>query len=333
MDVMSEKSPAKLTEQLYGVLLENMAEGFVICEAIRDADGRLVDYRFKYLSPTFARRTPERLAALGRRQMELRPRTPASWMTACHRALVTGRISFEYQEPDDGRWYEITMVRISDHEFAQFFVDITDRKLAEQHRDQLFHELNHRVKNNLALVSAMLELQARQSDGSGREALMTAVDRIRAIADLHDALQCEGRSDDVELCPYLETLGHRLAESLFAAGGGRVDLVCPAVRLRTNAAVNLGLILNELVTNSAKHGAAGRPSVAIRIDVEATEREVRIVVRDDGPGFPGGEAPTSRRLGWRLVRSLARTIGAEVRILPGPGANVELRLPREADTG
>jgi len=327
---MPDKSAANLTEHLYEVLLENMSEGFVICEAIRNEDGRLVDYWLRYLSPTFARRVPKGIAEAGRRQLDLRPDTPAGWMSACHRALASGRITFEYQEPADGRWYEVTMVRVSDSEFGQFFVDINDRKLAEQHRDQLFQELNHRVKNNLAVVSSILELQARQSDGPSREDLLKAVDRIRAIADLHDALQSDGRGGDIELAPYVENLGRRLAGSLFAEGAGTLDVTCAPIRLPTDAAVNLGLVLNELVTNSAKHAPAGRDSVAVRIDIRANDEDVRVVVADDGPGFPADEPPMPHRLGWRLVQSLARGMGAEVRVLPAQGAKVELRLPWEA---
>jgi two-component sensor histidine kinase len=327
---MPEQPAASLTEDLYEVLLENMSEGFVICEAIRNEHGRLVDYWLRYLSPTFVRRAAPGIAEQGRRQLDLRPETPPGWMSACHRALTAGRITFEYHEWADGRWYEVTMVRVSDEVFGQLYIDVTDRKLAEQHRDRLFQELNHRVKNNLAVVSSILELQARQSGGPAQEELSKAVDRIRAIADLHDALQSDGRDGDIELAPYVETLGRRLAGSLFVEGGGSLEVTCAPIRLPTDAAVNLGLILNELVTNSAKHAVAGRGSVAVRIDVQADDQEVRVLVADDGPGFPAGEPPMAHRLGWRLVQSLARAMGAAVRVLPAPGAQVELRLPRES---
>jgi two-component sensor histidine kinase len=326
---MPDEHPTRLTEEVYEVLLENMSEGFVICEAIRNDAGRLVDYWRRYLSPSFIQRVSQGLAEEGYRQLDLRPETPPGWMTACHRALRDGRIAFEYVEPANGRWYEVTMLRVSENVFAQLYIDIHDRKLAEQHRDQLFQELNHRVKNNLAVVSSILDLQARQGEASVRAELSKAVDRIRAIADLHAALQSNGRSGDIELAPYVETLGRRLAASVFAEGGGRLEVSCPPVRLPTETAVNLGLILNELVTNSAKHGAAGRGSAAVRIDVQASDAEVRVVVADDGPGFPDGQAPTSWRLGWRLVQSVGRGMGAEIGVLPGPGARVEVRLPRD----
>src|SRR4029453_15946090 len=99
--------------------------------------------------------------------------------------------------------------------------------------DRLFQELNHRVKNNLAVVSSILELQARQSDEAARLELSKAVDRIRAIADLHDALQSDGRNGDIELAPYVETLGRRLAGSLFAEGRGTLDVRCAPIRLPT----------------------------------------------------------------------------------------------------
>jgi two-component sensor histidine kinase len=326
-------SAAYLNEHVYEVLLENMSEGFVICEAVRGAEGRLVDYWLRYLSPTFSRRVPERIAQAGRRQLDLRPDTPAAWLSACNRALAAGRVAFEYQEPDDGRWYEVTMVRISEEEFGQFFVDINGRKQAEQRRDELFRELNHRVKNNLAMVSSILELQARQSGGGARHELEKAVDRIRAIADLHTALQGDGEGGEIELKPYVEALAHRLEGSLFGSAGTSVTATCAPLRLRTELAVNLGLVINELVTNAAKHAAAGRGTVAVAIDVQAADGEVRVVVADDGPGFPGGAPPQSGRLGWRLSRSLVHGLGGEVTILPGPGARIELRFPSDGPAG
>ncbi|HSV02035.1 MAG TPA: sensor histidine kinase [Phenylobacterium sp.] len=317
-------------EGRYEALFNNMSEGFVLCEAVRDEAGRLVDYIVRDANPAFRRRAPGGAAMIGRRQTEIRPGVSAAWFAACARALAGEAVRFEFRDRLSGRWYDVHMSRISDVEFGQFFVDVSERKAAERRQAELFEELNHRVKNNLAVVSSILELQARASSDEVRAHLSKAVDRIRSIADLHAALYQQKSSEDVALCPYLEDLGRRLAASLFEDDQARISVRCEAIRLPVKEAVSLGLIVNELVTNAAKHALAGRAEGHVEVTASRAGGDIRLVVSDDGPGIAPEQTELGAGLGLRAVRSLAEGLGGRVRVLDGPGGRIEVSAPAKA---
>lgn len=314
-------------ERRYQALFDNMSEGFVLCEAVHDGDGRLVDYWVRAANPIFLERAPSGDRMLDRRQREIRPSTGDRWFELCDRAVKGKPVRFEFQDSQTARWYEVHMNRLSDREFAQFYVDITERKRIEARQAELFAELNHRVKNNLAVVSAILEIQARSSPPAVREHLAKAVDRIRAIADLHSTLYQQNSTDQVELCGYLHALGERLAQSLFEDGRVSIAVRCDPVTLSVGDSVSLGLIVNELVTNAAKHafpdGAGGEIEVALTDDGD----QLRLTVTDTGPGLPNGALTRAAGLGLRLVRSLAQGLRGKARALDGSGAAIEVAWP------
>lgn len=311
----------------YATLLQNMAEGFLLCEAIHDAEGRLVDYRLRYANPAFVARAPPG-HVVGRRQLEIRPGTTAAWFSACQRALDGHAVRFEFEDPLDGRWYEVHMTRLSDVRFGQFFVDVTARKAAERRQMELFSELNHRVKNNLAITCAVLELQARQSGAGLREALTKAADRIRSVAELHAALYQQNSLELVDLEPYLRSLGARFSETVLAETGVRLAVSCPPLPVSMSDAVNIGLIANELVTNAAKHAFRHTPHPAITLTVAADAALLRLVVRDNGRGFDPGRRTAG--LGLRLVRSLVEGFGGTLSIRHHKGTVVEIVRPLTA---
>jgi two-component sensor histidine kinase len=324
LEMPNEGSSAMSAEQRYKALFDNMVEGFAICEAILDPEGRVHDYWVRAANPMFVRRAPDGEEMVGRRQREIRPSTSDLWFDACDRALAGHPVRFEFLDALSDRWYEVHMTRLSDREFAQFFVDITERKRAERRQAALFEELNHRVKNNLAVVSAILELQARESPTEVREQLGKAVDRIRAMHDLYAALYDQKSSEHVELCPYVEDLRERLERTLFHDRNARLKVLCDRLAVPVREAVGLGLIVNELVTNAAKH-AIPEGAGEIRLTLRAEGDALKLRVEDDGPGFPRRSGDEG--LGLRVVRSLAESMHGEVSILAGPGARVEVTLP------
>jgi two-component sensor histidine kinase len=307
----------------YRAIFETMSEGFVICEVIRDSEGRLVDYWIREANPAFTRRVPD---MVGHRMLEVRPQTSPRWFTACHVALTRDTpVRFEYWDEVGKRWYDVHMTRLSDHEIGQFYVDITERKRAERNQAQLFDELNHRVKNNLTIVSGLLTMQARHSsDPNVRDQLLKAVDRIQSIADLHAMLYRGGRKDEVAVRGYLEDLCARLSRTLLEGREVRLDLHAEPVSLPIDEAVRLGVIVNELVTNAAKHAYAPNDHGVIWVRLTRTDEGLCLSVADLGQGM--GEQPAGG-LGMRLVRSLVERDGGQLTIKSSHGTSVEVRLP------
>jgi two-component sensor histidine kinase len=314
-------------ERRYRALFENMFEGFVVCEAMLDGEGRLVDYWVRTANPVFLARAPDGPQMIDRRQREIRPSTDERWFELCGRALGGKPVRFEFQDNQTDRWYEVHMTRLSDSDFAQFYVDVTERKRNEARQTELFAELNHRVKNNLAVVSAILDIQARSTAPAVREQLAKAVDRIRSIADLHSTLYRQNSTDEVELRGYLQALGERLSQTLFEGGQVTVEVACDPVALSVGDSVSLGLIVNELVTNAAKHAFADGDGGVIHLTVTDSGSQLTLTVADGGKGLPVGAITRGPGLGFKLVRSLAQGLRGKVRVLEGPGASIEVVWP------
>jgi two-component sensor histidine kinase len=159
-------------------------------------------------------------------------------------------------------------------------------------RGVLAQEIHHRVKNNLQTVASLLRLQARAEGVDPREALEHSVNRILAIAAVHEALT-EQREEDVELAELIDRLRAMLVQGL---GGGReVEARLEHVSLAGSRATALALVFSELLQNALEHGAG-----AVRIELVRHGDEVVLAIADEGPGADGVAAGT----GLSIVRAL-----------------------------
>src|SRR5579884_2596176 len=161
-------------------------------------------------------------------------------------------------------------------------------------RGVLAQEIHHRVKNNLQTVASLLRLQARADDVDPREALEHSVNRILAIAAVHEVLT-EQRDDDVELAELLDRLRASIVQGL---GAGRdVAASLHPVSLAGDRATALALVFSELLQNALEHGAG-----AVRIELRRRNGTVVLAIADEGDG--AGEATAGT--GLSIVRALVR---------------------------
>jgi two-component system, sensor histidine kinase PdtaS len=179
--------------------------------------------------------------------------------------------------------------------------------LAEQ-RETLFKEMQHRVSNNLAIVSALLNLQRAQvTDERARQALGEAANRLALISriqrKLHDPAGAERRFGPFieELCrDVLDASGSKNVVCLVSAA----DAVIPADKL-----IPVSLIVTELISNALEHGLADRPNGTIRVDLTAKGTDHVLTVSDDGKGLPPSfSVEVAGGLGLRIVQALAQQI-------------------------
>lgn len=209
-------------------------------------------------------------------------------------------------------------------------VDITERRLAEQAREEslrekeaLLKEVHHRVKNNLQVVVSLLRLESvRHPESEVAAVLGTMVGRIRSMALLHESIYRSENLASVDLATYLR----RIATHLWRASPQREERVTlqlnlSSVRLEVDQALPCGLIVNELAANSLKHAFPGdrhgRVSVVLRPDDDG--HHIRLEVSDDGVGLPPDfEALRTKSLGLNLVSDLCRQVGGELKITTGP---------------
>lgn len=217
-------------------------------------------------------------------------------------------------------------------------MDLTERKSMEaalrraaERNQALLREADHRIKNNLQLVSSMLGLQRSSlRDPESRQALQEARMRIQAIARVHQGFYSSG---DFERADFGEVL-RTLRDSLKSNAKDQPEIVVeasPGCLITAGKATPLALIANELVTNALKHafepGQHGRVTMSC---ARGPGGEVVLTVADNGKGLPPGLDLAAAGFGLRLVSTLARQIGGRVEVRsPGPGTAIEVRVPSD----
>jgi two-component sensor histidine kinase len=196
-----------------------------------------------------------------------------------------------------------------------------DREIAD--RDLFLAEFDHRVKNNFAIVAGLLDMQRRRAtDPATVEALSTAQARVDSIARAHRHLYRGsggggGQPGMVEIREYMADLCAALSEALFLRGGIHLSCDADAAAVPRDRAVSIGLIVNELVTNAAKHAFSGREIG--KIDVTFRRRNLggwTLSVADDGVGMPEfpAESGPQNGLGSRLIEAFARQAGGTLSV-------------------
>jgi two-component sensor histidine kinase len=304
-----------------------MSEGFALCEAIWDEAGALADYRIIEINPALQAMLGVGPEVTGTRLSDSGSKD-ARWLAVCQRAMATGEpVGFDFHNQATGRWHEIRVNRVASDRMAQFFFDITERKRAEARQATLFDELNHRVKNNLAIVSGLLTLQAQGAEPHVRQHLMKAVDRVQSISEVHGSLHKGDRTEDLDFGPYLEQLCQRLAVSLGEDGRISIAVAAQSAAISIDHAVPLGMAVNELVTNAAKYAYPPPKKGLISVFFARDGDELLLTVRDTGKGLPQGAEKRAKGLGMKLVRSLVAQVGGELEAETGPGAAFTIRLP------
>ena len=182
----------------------------------------------------------------------------------------------------------------------------------------LLREVNHRVANSLQLISSLIELQARRADAGGaRRCCGHAAERIEAVSQVHRRLYTSDDVQFVEMDEYLAGLVEELRRATEAGEAGpRIELSAEPVRVETDKAVPIGLIVNELVTNALKYAYPAGQGGSIRVALRRLHRDaLRLVVEDDGIGLP--EQPASAKgsgLGSTIVAAMAQSVRASVEL-------------------
>lgn len=188
-------------------------------------------------------------------------------------------------------------------------------RAGNQRLQTLLREVNHRVANSLQLVSAFVQLQAGAlDDGSARAALRDTQRRIEAVAQVHRRLYTSEDVLNVDMAAYLTALVRELEDSWMGPDGPRrLRLAADPIRLDTDRAVSLGVIVNELITNACKYAYAPDEDGEVRIFLTREgEHALRLTVEDDGRGLAPGGVPQGTGLGARVIRAMAESLGARL---------------------
>ncbi|MGA7983247.1 MAG: GAF domain-containing protein [Chromatiaceae bacterium] len=225
---------------------------------------------------------------------------------------------------------------------AEIFSNALQRKAAEerlqvslQDKDVLLREIHHRVKNNLQIVHSLLYLQANavrdQVGPAALEAFQQSQGRIKSMATIHDRLYRSGDLSGIDFRDYLQALIPDLKQSYSTVNEVHIQVRPHSARLGVDLAIPCGLIVNELVANSLKHGFPKARHGMIEVGLEELLGGLlRLTVADDGIGFPRGwDWRDSHTLGLQLVADLVDQIKGEVLLDSSSGTRFEICFPAD----
>ena len=194
-------------------------------------------------------------------------------------------------------------------------------------RDILLREVHHRVKNNMQIVSSLLSLQKdAMLEPEAAIALSESSSRIHALALVHEFLYHGGDFSRINLGDYFRELCSGLI-SAYNAQGVELLYAGDSIELEFDRAIPMGLVLNEIITNSLKYAFGERSDGKISLTINSGEREIIFSVADDGPGFLPDEV--KRSLGFQLIDSLIAQLGGSLTRDLKNGTAYRIVLPRE----
>jgi len=200
--------------------------------------------------------------------------------------------------------------------------DITNKKDNEREllnslkeKEVLLKEIHHRVKNNLQIISSLLSLQSNYlKDENSREIFIESQNRIRSMSLIHEKLYQSDSLSEIEFSEYVRELSSFLAISYNISETG-IDIVAEIEELfcHIDIAIPMGIILNELITNSIKHAFSQDTGGEIRLRAGKKDSALEIIYSDNGTGLPAGyDVYNSGTLGFSLILNLSEQLNAKI---------------------
>ena len=299
-------------------LFEGNISGVALHEIILNRGGDPIDYRFLNLNSAFENLTGLKEEDLiGKTVLEVLPNTERYWIETYGQVALSGNsVQFENYSQELKKHFEVSAYSPKHGQFVTVFNDITNRKQAEEQiksslkeKDLLLSEIHHRVKNNMQVVSSLLQLQASKSnDRQVIGILEDSRNRIQSMAMIHDKLYRLEDFTQIDFTKYVQDLSHSLFRA-YDVDPGKVTFKSDIeeIPIKLDCAIPCGLIINELVTNSLKHAFPKSGAGEIRVALHAISGdEAMFSVSDNGIGLPkDSDYKNTRSLGLHLVTILA----------------------------
>lgn len=208
----------------------------------------------------------------------------------------------------------------------------SDLKEALQEKEVLIKEIHHRVKNNLAVVSGLLELQGfRMPAGDAKMAIQESKMRVIAMSKIHENLYQNHDLANVDFRKFIQDLVKSIQQTMdLAEKNIEVISYIDDVQFDVNIGVPLGLITNELISNAYKHAFIGRKEGTINITFKEHQDVYKLIVADDGLGTDANILNSRlKSLGISLIKTLCVQIGGYIEYEFNEGAQFSLTLPKK----
>lgn len=207
--------------------------------------------------------------------------------------------------------------------------DIIEKQSADL--EVLMKEIHHRVKNNLQIVSSLLDLQSHSiTDAQAQEAVKEGKNRVQSMALIHQNLYSEGNIKGIKLKEYTGNLLQTLCDSYNITNDKvKISLDIADLNLDVDTMIPLGLVLNELVSNAFKYAFPEKQNGVLSIVLQEQDQQLHLRVSDNGKGFPEGmDLKSNKSFGLKMIRAFAQKLKARLDIYNSQGAVVEMHITK-----
>jgi two-component sensor histidine kinase/PAS domain-containing protein len=242
-------------------------------------------------------------------------------------------------------WREVFLNPIKDErdnviEVSCIAHDITDQKAAEENirqslkeKEVLLKEVHHRVKNNLQVISSILNLQSSYvKDKKSLDLLLESQNRIKSMAFVHESLYQTKDFSNINFSSYVENICSNLVHSYSNPDNPPVlNMDLESIQLNLDTAIPCGLIINELISNALKYAFKGKEEGRLDVEVKTSGETLKIVIADNGKGLPENiDFRNTESLGLQLVVTLVEQINGKIALETKKGTKftIEFVPPR-----
>jgi len=324
-------------EKPYRIMVETMSEGALTM----DLDGTIL-----YCNPCFAAmvKTPVENIIGNSINPFIKPEERTLFETFVRQASGSNKTESFLQDAE-GTFIPV-LLSLSDVgnappvSICMLATDISEHKLAEKkiqaallEKETMLKEIHHRVRNNLQVISGLLQLQAEASNNPELiESFQESQNRIQAMAMVHDKLYDSGDFSGIDLTVYIRSLSQQLFQS-YNINPGNIDITIQAdgeVLVNIHKAIPCGLVMNELISNVLKHAFPGDRSGEIKIMIrKIKETEIEVVIHDNGVGLPDDvDIHKPQSMGLDLVNGLVKNqLDGQIEVKRGDGTEFRIIFP------
>ena len=223
--------------------------------------------------------------------------------------------------------------------FERAQIEIAERQQAETHlrsvlaeKEVLLKEIHHRVKNNLQIISGLLQLQAQSlQDSPAVHALRESQNRVESMALIHKKLYIASNLEQIDAADYIQSLATSLLTTYKVSPGAiALQVEVEPVILSLDQGIPCGLIINELVSNALKYAFPANQPGEIRIQLRQVDQELELIIQDDGVGLPNHlDLSNIQSLGLSLVYALAtEQLEGSLTVDRSQGTAFKMRFPQ-----
>ena len=239
--------------------------------------------------------------------------------------------------------YMVTSILVTDYDDRRFKLttvrDVSENKRYEaqlkqslKEKEVMLQEIHHRVKNNMAVITGLLSLQADSiEDATIKKYYRESENRIRSIAMIHEQLYHTDNFAAIEIGSYIEDLARMISMQTHTQANIDIAVDAKNVFLNINSAVPCGLIIHELLTNAYTHAFKGKNDGYISVRFLHIDETYSLIVEDNGVGISKESLENSERsqLGLNLIRGLTRQLDGSIKFTKGKGTKITLKFKNQ----